>query len=317
MSLTEKKCFEIAITLVKQHNKEDLLAELQSVLKELFPEHLLHLYIVINGLFIDPELNSKLSSELEKNKEHLYKCVVSREIIYSDQKKLWSYPVMSQGKITNLIFLQGDIPARQLSLLEYLMALFSNQHVLLDNNNHDALTGLLNRHSFEHRMTTLTDAQQRRGSEAEPDYCFAVLDIDFFKRVNDDFGHLYGDEVLILFANVMETTFRHDDMLFRYGGEEFAVLLRNVDLETAVIVLDRFRQNIEQYDFPQIGTVTVSIGATDINTAASRIEIISKADQALYYSKENGRNQVNSFEHLIATNKITDNTPDADDIELF
>jgi len=315
MSLTEQKCFEIALTLVMQHNKEDLLDALQSVLKELFPDSSQHLYSVSDNVLIDPKLNSELSKKLELYKEQLYKCITSREIVYSDQTKLFTYPVMSQGKITNLIFLQGDGVAERLDLLNYMMTLFSNQHVLLDNNNHDALTGLLNRHSFENRMGGLVDAQQRR--DGEVDYCFAVLDIDFFKRVNDDYGHLYGDEVLILFANIMENTFRHDDMLFRYGGEEFAVLLRNIDLDMAITVLDRFRQNVEKFDFPQIGTVTVSIGVTVVSSPASRIDIISKADQALYYSKENGRNQVNSFEHLITADKITDNTPNADDIELF
>jgi len=317
MSLTEQQCFEIALTLVKQHNKEDLLDALQSVLNELFPDSSQHLFIVSDNALIDPKLNSTLSEELELYKEHLYKCIISREPVYSDQSKLFTYPVMSQGKITNLIFLQGSGIAERLDLLNYMMTLFSNQSVLLDNNNHDALTGLLNRHSFESRMGSLVDAQQRRGGEVQPDYCFAVLDIDFFKRVNDDYGHLYGDEVLILFANIMENTFRHDDMLFRYGGEEFAVLLRNIDLDMAIIVLDRFRQSVEKFNFPQIGTVTVSIGVTIVKSPASHIDIISKADQALYYSKENGRNQVNSFEHLITEDKITDNTPDADDIELF
>lgn len=308
MPLTEKTCFDIAIALITQHNKENLLETFLNILKKHFPDYQLDLHELQNG---------ELQSEQPDYKKLLFKCIESREIFLSDSDNYLLYPVVSLGKITNIITLHGDSLPGQISLLKQLMALFSNQQILLDNNNHDALTGLLNRHSFEQRISSITDARNRRDNENNPNCCFAILDIDFFKRVNDVFGHLYGDEVLILFANIMEDTFRYDDMLFRYGGEEFSVILKDIDLDTAIIVLDRFRQNIEKYDFPQVGTITVSIGVTSVNPDSSRIEVISRADQALYYSKDNGRNQVHSFEALISTGKLIDSPPDVDDIEIF
>jgi len=309
MSLTEEKCFEIAITLVKQHNKEKLLNAFLDILENAFPDCRLELHVVNNGLLI--ESNDTL------HKESLYRCIVSRKTLFIKNDDIFIYPIISLGKVTQIILLQGDSLPALLPLLENLTTLFSNQQILLDNNNHDALTGLLNRHSFEERIASIIDTRHRRDAENNPTCCFAIFDIDFFKRVNDDFGHLYGDEVLILFANIMEQTFRHNDMLFRYGGEEFAVFLRDIELDTAAVVLERFRKNIEDYNFPQIGTVTVSIGLTQFNPTSNRAEIISRADKALYYSKENGRNQVNSFEQLISAGQLVDSAPKAEDIEIF
>jgi len=309
MSLTEEKCFAIAITLVEQHDKERLLNAFLEILESTFPECQLKLYTVNNGLLVDPD-------DASHNK-NLYRCIAARKTLYIKDESNFIYPVISLGKITQIILLKGESLSSQLKRLENLTTLFSNQQILLDSNNHDALTGLLNRHSFEERITGIVDSRHRRSEENNPACCFAIFDIDFFKKINDDFGHLYGDEVLILFANIMEETFRHDDILFRYGGEEFAIFLRDIELNTATVVLERFRKNIENHAFPQIGTVTVSIGLTQLNPKSSRAELISRADQALYFSKENGRNQVNSFEQLINTGHLIDSAPEADDIELF
>ena len=308
MSLTEEKCFEIAIRIVTQHNKEDLLNTFQIILEKLFIGCQNSTYDIVDNEFTEPP---------SEHNEILQRAILSQQILFDEDLAICVFPISSLGKIKHLILLQGQaIPARA-SLLQQLMDLFNNQQLLLDNNNHDALTGLLNRHSFEDRISNLIDNFQRRGDDNPPQYCFAILDIDFFKNVNDNFGHLYGDEVLILFSNIMETTFRHDDMLFRYGGEEFAVLLRDIELNTAITVLNRFRENIAKYDFPQVGSITVSLGVTEITASISRVDIISQADQALYFSKENGRNQVNSYEELISTEKLVSKSANTDDIELF
>ncbi len=308
MPLTEEKCFEIAIRIVTQHNKEDLLNTFQIILEELFPECQRSIYDIIDNKFTTPP---------SEYNELLQQSILSHQIIFDEDRCVCVFPISSLGKISNIILLQGTLISGKSSLLKNLMELFNNQLLLLDNNNHDALTGLLNRHSFEERITNLIDTFQRRGNDNLPQYCFAILDIDFFKKVNDNFGHLYGDEVLILFSNIMETTFRHDDMLFRYGGEEFSVLLRDIELNTAMMVLNRFRENIALYNFPQVGSITVSIGVTEIRAGIGRADIISRADQALYFSKENGRNQVNCYEELISTGKLISKSTNVDDIELF
>lgn len=167
----------------------------------------------------------------------------------------------------------------------------------------DPLTGLENRQGLSDRLTRELKGVRRSGDRL-PSIC--MLDIDLFKRVNDDFGHLYGDEVLLLFAGLMKENFRENDFLYRYGGEEFIVVLHSSSLEESVIALQRFRSAVADFNFPQVGHITVSIGFVDINMGDLPSSIIDKADKALYYSKQNGRNQVNSYHDLIQKGLIKD-----------
>ena len=130
-------------------------------------------------------------------------------------------------------------------------------------------------------------------------YWLVMVDIDHFKSVNDRFGHLYGDEVLLLLSQLMKASFRQDDMIFRFGGEEFVLIVRCPDQASCLVTLDRFRERIEQYSFPQVGTVTVSLGVTKMQRETFLATLLDYADQALYYSKRNGRNQVTFFEDMV------------------
>ena len=200
-----------------------------------------------------------------------------------------------------------------------LISAYNHQVHLLRNKETDSLTGLLNRQSFDARLTKLHEnfALENRADDQPCSFTFALLDIDFFKSVNDKYGHVYGDEVLILFANLMKKTFRDSDMLFRYGGEEFAVLLHDVNLELADNILNRFRKTVEGFNFPMENKVTTSIGYCEFTNKIPLSTIIERADKALYYAKENGRNLTSGFEQLLHENKIEENKVHNDDIELF
>lgn len=200
-----------------------------------------------------------------------------------------------------------------------LLSAYNHQVYLLRNKDTDSLTGLFNRQSFDTKLRKLYKNFSRinRSSDEPSDHCFALLDIDFFKTVNDKFGHIYGDEVLLLFANVMKKTFRDIDLLFRYGGEEFAVLLNGVNLEQAGIILNRFRKNIEDFSFPMENKVTVSAGYCAFNDKIPLPLIIERADKSLYYAKEHGRNLVCQFELLLQQNEIQDIKIDEGDVEIF
>lgn len=200
-----------------------------------------------------------------------------------------------------------------------LLSAYNHLIHLLRNKDTDSLTGLFNRQSFDSRLSKLHKnfGFENRANDEPCQFCFALLDIDFFKKVNDKYGHIYGDEVLLIFSNLMKKTFRDTDMLFRYGGEEFAVLLHDVNLKQADSVLNRFRKNIEAFDFPMENKVTTSIGYCEFNNKLPLISIIDRADKALYYAKEHGRNNVNGFEPLLEQNKIQDIIIDEGDIELF
>lgn len=224
-------------------------------------------------------------------------------------------------------FLRGAVvisgPVKDTAPPGYLAALlriYGNHLAVLSRSKHDALTGLLNRQAFDTKAPRLfsTTRRARKGEVAgRSSLCLALIDIDHFKRINDAFGHLYGDEVLLLLARIMEQCFRETDLLFRYGGEEFVVVLDDVDQLVAQQVLDRFRRAVAAYEFPQVGVVTVSIGFTLPIAPAPLREVVSQADQALYYAKGSGRNQVCDY-HALAQQGLLGTTTHRDaDIELF
>lgn len=156
----------------------------------------------------------------------------------------------------------------------------------------DGLTGLYNRRQFEIGL----EQEHNRTKRHPSDFSLAILDIDFFKKVNDTYGHQYGDYVLKTVADLMKQSFRKTDLLYRYGGEELVMIMPETNIEGAVIPVQRLRRMVEEYDFDYNGVkakVTVSIGLTmnypDLATAA---DVLKSADEALYRAKEEGRNRV-------------------------
>ena len=141
----------------------------------------------------------------------------------------------------------------------------------------------------------------------------AIADIDHFKRVNDSYGHVIGDEVILLVARLLKNNFRLEDYVFRYGGEEFAVLFQTKTEAQAHIALNRLRSNIAEYPFPQVGQLTISIGFLELASIDTVSSIVNQADMALYHSKNSGRNKVTAYSELEVNEEVTtDNS-----IELF
>ena len=205
-------------------------------------------------------------------------------------------------------------------VLPLLLDIYHNFLDLLHDNQHDLLTGLLNRKTFNNRigavLARLPHGLRKTDQTAER-YCLAILDIDHFKRINDNFGHLYGDEVLLMLSNMMKESFREGDALFRFGGEEFVILLKDVDTTQAHQIVDRFRVTVESKAFPQVGRVTVSVGLTAIQPDELPPQIIDRADRALYFAKGNGRNQVCIYETLVKEGHLTAPEVSLGSIELF
>jgi diguanylate cyclase (GGDEF)-like protein len=190
--------------------------------------------------------------------------------------------------------------------LQFLFHFYCHQLQMLQGTYRDALTGLYNRRAFNEKMQLLlehSDNHRRRTLDYSPTV-YVMLDIDRFKSINDSMGHLFGDEVLLLLAQQMTDSFRENDLLFRYGGEEFAMVLMDITTDQALQSLDRFREKIASYDFPNVGQVTVSIGFTDFDKDCSMDELINQADRALYYCKTTTRNAVHSYQELVAKELI-------------
>lgn len=191
-------------------------------------------------------------------------------------------------------------------IVSILLAFYRNYASLLHDSQRDELTGLLNRKIFDERVMQLIaslHAEEPAGDGAG-EYCLALVDVDLFKSVNDRCGHLVGDETLVLFARDMVDAFRGGDLLFRIGGEEFVVVLRDVDLSRAIAVLERFRHATEARDYPQIGKMTISIGVSQITPRDFPTNVLDRADRALYCAKSDGRNRVYTYEHLVEEGKL-------------
>lgn len=203
-------------------------------------------------------------------------------------------------------------------LVRGMLKVYRNFVGILRDSSKDTLTGLLNRRKLEAKLNDLlsTSLHGRRYKDLNQSDFLAVMDIDHFKQVNDNHGHLIGDETLLSFANILRTTLRDDDLIYRYGGEEFIVLLQGLTPGQVDSVLERARQNVEKYAFPQAGRVTVSIGHTMLKSGLTPTKSIEQADRALYYAKEHGRNQVRGYQALVEAGELRDQE-DQGTVEFF
>jgi len=156
---------------------------------------------------------------------------------------------------------------------------------------HDTLTEQHSRRYFDEQLLRYTEMFYRNKQL----FCLAILDIDFFKSVNDSYGHQTGDTVLIQLSKLVKTSLRSTDIFARYGGEEFALILPETDMDAAIAVLEKVRKNVEQHTFDIEGEsirLTVSLGATFAQDGTNAKKLIHKADTALYKAKKAGRNQL-------------------------
>ena len=162
---------------------------------------------------------------------------------------------------------------------------------------HDALTGITNRRGFMASMDVLSMQALRDRSEL----CLLLVDIDHFKKVNDTYGHLFGDRVIRSVAQTLQASIKGRDVVARHGGEEFAVLLPMTPIKGAMALAEAIRAQIKQIKFKRLDKddvvegVTVSIGATIYRPNEPVADFFNRADKALYAAKNAGRNRVNTM----------------------
>jgi diguanylate cyclase (GGDEF)-like protein len=154
---------------------------------------------------------------------------------------------------------------------------------------HDVLTGLYNRRYILERIEEKLPEIKRH----HLDCCFVIMDIDYFKDINDHYGHIAGDDVLKAVSQLLSNGIRQGDIVARYGGEEFLIFLPMTELESAHILVERLRQTLEQFvhkidNETVIVTASFGIAQHEVNDSADRT--IARADKALYRAKEAGRN---------------------------
>ena len=226
--------------------------------------------------------------------------------ILTNDDKIGAFPLLTEEEITGCIVARSMIEKLSKRDIDYLEQLTKQAAATINRANTystilqyatlDALTNLNNRRQFETRLGQEISITKRQNNPL----CAMMVDIDFFKKVNDTYGHAAGDEVLRTVASIIKEHLRESDIPARYGGEEFAVLLPYTHLEEAKIVGERLRKAVEEAlikinqdtdDAKEI-KVTISMGLAEYNRIETGEVLFERADKALYDAKKNGRNQV-------------------------
>lgn len=194
------------------------------------------------------------------------------------------FPLVDEKEI--YISIKSDTFILKATLIESSHKLFTLSRVteLSNEKNIDMLTGLYKKPYFISAL--------KRYLEREDEYAVIVIDLDNFKRVNDIYGHLAGDDVLKEFALLIKGNIRADDIFARWGGEEFLMLLKNTSLDNAIKKLEQVHAIIENHQFRHIGRLTASFGITNGVKSDSIDSILKRADNALYEAKDRGKNQI-------------------------
>ena len=226
------------------------------------------------------------------------------------------FPMLGADQTVGMVEIESGagLDPRQASVVHGVLEIVRNHVALLEYGERDTLTGLLNRKTFESRFGKLLN---RHGAytAGDPNW-IGVVDIDRFKSINDTYGHLFGDEVLLLVSRLMRGSLRGTDQLYRFGGEEFVIVLGNTSARGAGLAFERVRRAIEAHEFPQVGKVTVSLGYSQIREHDAPSAAFERADAALYFAKHNGRNQGHRYEALVSAGHVRAKGERAE-IELF
>ena len=271
----------------------------------------------------DPDSLPRLAEYPVRQEAMERQCLVQ----VSGEAHMSVFPLATDSDVVGVqeIVSQTELSVDEQRLVGSILRICRNFQGLLDYSERDTLTGLLNRKTFDESFLKATaepqapavpSADARKSAGPSGAYWLGVIDIDHFKLVNDNHGHLIGDEVLLLLGRLMRASFRYHDRLYRFGGEEFVVLMRYGSSADAAVAFERLRSNTERYAFPQVGTITVSVGFSEVKAGDTPSAAFERADRAVYYAKGHGRNQVRSHADLVASGELVDSAI-VGDVELF
>jgi len=250
------------------------------------------------------------------------------------QDTYWIYPAAdSHQNIFAILIERAETDRhRNQQLVHHVFRVYSNYLRLLEKSRRDKLTNLLNRETLSDEITRVLIQNREEiptGLKLNPEhknnlrqhkgdlrYWLGVLDIDHFKTINDTYGHVYGDDILILVAQLISQCVRSYDLVFRFGGEEFVILLKATSVNDARVTFERIRHEIGNHQFAKVKHVSVSIGFTEVDQQAAPSGVIDEADSALYYAKKNGRDQTHFYSELLANGFISSTQPTEEDSDI-
>jgi diguanylate cyclase (GGDEF)-like protein len=320
---------ESVVHLTEQRDELTLLRSLQHSIIEMLPE--VQVAMVCLALDADRRWVNDAACPMPSPMFPISD-VVMAEIVDLDPEKS-----IKQHEEDGQIYLMGSLGAQDerrkaimirqaewndadLRIAHGMLNIYANFARVLFDSERDTLTGLYNRKKLEQKLGELLAGRMRGHNRQRDDNTtdyLAVFDIDHFKRINDNHGHLMGDEVLLIFAGLVRNALRDVDWVFRYGGEEFVALIKGVPPGTISLILERVRVAVQDHAFPQVGQVTVSIGFTAIAEQTLPPYVFQEADKALYYAKEQGRNRVCDYSQLVASGALSRDEPLSGSVELF
>lgn len=296
----------IAKIIENQYELNYIIPIIGEMIDRFITNHLI--YVFLKDELEQYKLIWPLSCKDENIIKMLNKVTVDQEYIISDDKKIAIFPLKSENKILGAIAASSNIYPLNDREMTYLLQLANQSSTTIGRANMyseilkhatmDALTGLNNRRQFEIRLNQEFATAKRKNKKL----CCMMTDIDYFKKINDTYGHIAGDIVLKKVASIIESQLREYDTASRYGGEEFCILLPYTTIEEAKFVAERLRKKVESekidisqaYSEQKEVQVTISIGVSEFNehTILTPKDLYKKADEALYQAKEQGRNRV-------------------------
>lgn len=297
----------IAKLIETQYELNYIVPLIGEMLDRFISDHLIYVFLKREGEF---NLVWPKACNDERVFEALKKLDKDYDYVLTNDDKIGAFPLISDDEITGCIVARSTIEKLSKRDIDYLEQLTRQAAATINRANTystilqyatlDALTNLNNRRQFETRLGQEISIAKRQNNPL----CAMMIDIDFFKGVNDKYGHAAGDEVLRTVAGIIKDALRESDIPARYGGEEFAVLLPFTKIEEAEIVGERLRKAVETAsitiyqdtaDEKNIN-VTISMGLAQYDNQETGEVLFERADKALYQAKTSGRNRVCIFE---------------------
>ena len=295
----------IAKIIETQYDLNYIIPLIGEMIDKFISDHLIYIFLKQNGEF---KLVWPLACRDTKILEMVNNMSADTSYTLTEDNKIGIFPlVAADSSILGGIVAHSHVDKLSQREIDYLDQLTKQSSITIQRANMyaevlqhatlDALTGLNNRRQFEVRLKQAVASAKRQGYPL----CAIMLDIDFFKKVNDNYGHAVGDEVLKNVAEIIKTQVRESDIPSRYGGEEFAILLPYTKLEEAGSVAQRLRAAVEakHVDLSHVKDakiseiqVTISVGVYQFKEGDEAQQLYTKADKALYFAKEHGRNKV-------------------------
>ena len=232
-------------------------------------------------------LNSPIEKIIKNDDMHFHEVYIIQESpIFSNAKMMYTilFDQSEQERMIKnyniLLYLIIMISILSLTITFY-MRKMENKHTL------DNLTKTYNRNGFE----SIYEMETKRCERYESPFSMIMLDIDFFKNINDTHGHLVGDQILISMCDLINKSIRESDYLIRWGGEEFFVITPEIDLHGAVRLAEKLRTLIDKTVFDKVGHMTISLSVAQKNDDESKESFLKRLDDLLYHSKNTGRNK--------------------------